>query len=119
MIQLTNLRVSLLLGVQLDDEALLDGEVDVIACGHCDDLCDHVVCVVLKPLGCGTGAVCLNIGLDLIKTAAALFQSNDHAGLYLIAGDVDLAAVYGEVAVADHLTCFGAAHCKGSVVVSN
>ena len=108
--------MSVLLRVQLDDEVLLDGEVDVITSRNTDDLCDLVVCIVLKPLGCGTRAVCLNICLDLFKTTAALFKGNNHAGLYLIAGDVDLAAVNGKMTVADHLASLRAAHCEAETV---
>ena len=108
--------MSVLLRVQLDDEVLLDGEVYVITSRNTNDLCDLVVCIVLKPLGCGTRAVCLNVCLDLFKTTAALFKGNNHAGLYLIAGDVDLAAVDGKMTVADHLASLRAAHREAETV---
>ena len=73
--QLTNLRVSLLLGVQLNDKVLFDGQVDVISCGSRSDLCLCFIHVILKPLGCRTECVRLNVSLDLLYTAAALLES--------------------------------------------
>ena len=49
MIQLTNLRVSVLLGVQLDDEALFDGQINVFSGRGGDNLANHVVLVKLQP----------------------------------------------------------------------
>ena len=95
MIQLTNLRVSVLLGVQLDDETLFDGQIDIFSGGNSDDFADHVVRVEVKPLGDDVVRVCLEIDLEALDAAAALFECDDHAGLHLIAGDVDLAAVDG------------------------
>ena len=70
--QLTNLRVYRLLGIQLDDEVLLDRQVDVLALRHGDDLGDHVRGVILQPLGGLTEGVGLHVGLDLFEAAAAL-----------------------------------------------
>ena len=98
------MRVCLLLGVQLDDETLFDGQINVLSGGNCDNFADHVVCVKLKPLGNHMVCVGLEVHLEALDAATGLLESDDHAGLHLIAGDVDLLAVDGKVAVVDHLT---------------
>ena len=115
MCQLTN-RTGVLLGVQLDDEVLLDRKVNIVALGHADDLGNHIVGIVLQPLRRLTEGIGFDAGLDLLQTAAAVLQRDDHARLHKIAGDVDLAAVYGEVAVRHELTRFRAAHGKAQTV---
>ncbi len=71
---------------------------------------------MLNPLRGGNGARCL-IGLDLLQTGCSLSLTvMTMPGLTWIAGDVDLAAVDGEVAVADQLTRLAAGHCKAQTV---
>ena len=64
--QLTNLRVSGLLGVQLDDETLFNGQINIFSGGNCDNFADHVVCVKLKPLGNYMVCVGLKVHLEAL-----------------------------------------------------
>ena len=59
-----------LLGVQLDDEVLLDRQVDILPDGEGHYLGREGVLIEVQPLGGGTGAVGLQIGLKLVKAAA-------------------------------------------------
>ena len=86
------MRVSLLLGIQLDDEVFLDRQINVIARGDGHDLANHAVGVVIQPLRCRTGSVGFDVGLDLVETLAGVLECNNHARLDQEAGDVDFAA---------------------------
>ena len=61
--QLTNMRVCRLLGIELDDEVLLDRHIYVFAGGHCDYLGYHVGGVILQPAGGLAEGVGLDVGL--------------------------------------------------------
>ena len=110
------MRVSLLLGIQLDDEVFLDRQINVIARGDGHDLANHAVGVVIQPLRRRTGSVGFDVGLDLVETLAGVLECNNHARLDQEAGDVDFAAIHGEVAVRHELARLGAAHRKAETV---
>ena len=70
----------MLLGVQLDDEVLFDGHVDVLSGGGGNDLADHVGGVKLQPLGDHVIGVGLQIVLEALDPTAGLLEGDDHAG---------------------------------------
>ena len=96
-IQLTNSRVYGLLGVQLDDEVLFDGQIDILSGGSGNNLANHIGGIEVEPLGDHVIGVGLEIELEALDAAAGLLQGDHHAGLDLVAGNVDLLAVDGEV----------------------
>ena len=100
------LRSNVLPRIQLDDEVLFDGQIDIFSRGERRYLCYHIVGVVLKPLRAGTESVGLDVCFYLLEAAAGILQADHHAGLDKEAGDVDLAAVDGEVSVGDKLAHF-------------
>ena len=71
-----------LLRIQLDDEMLLDGHIDIFSNRNSGDLGGHAVCVILNPLGNCTEAVVLNIVLYLLHRLTLVTQGNDHARLH-------------------------------------
>ena len=94
-------RVRGLLGVQLDDEVHSDIEVDIGLGRHSNDLALEGVLVTVQPLGGSNKSV---VFLQLLEESigSALFGNSDHVtGLHQVAGDVDPAAVDGEVAMVD------------------
>ena len=95
---------------------LLYRQIYVLAGGDSGHLRDHVGGIILKPLRGLTEGVGLHVGLYLFEAAAALTQGDDHARLHLEAGDVDLSAVHGEVAVVDQLAGLRAAHGEAEAV---
>ncbi len=106
----------MLLGVQLDDEVLLDGKVDILFKGNSNDLRAEGIRIVLKPLGSLAEGVGLDIVLYLIEALARILERYRHAGFNEERGDIDLAAVNGEMAVKDKLSCLGSGHSKAQSV---
>ena len=78
----------MLLGIQLDDEVLLDGQVDIALLGHAHDLGHQVVPVILQPLGRLTESIGFHILLQLLQVPAALGDGDHHAGLHQEGGDI-------------------------------
>ena len=95
---------------------LLYRQIYVLAGGDSGDLRYHVRGVIIQPLRRLTEGVGLHVGLYLLQAAAPLAQRHDHARLHLEAGDVDLAAVDGEVSVVHELTRLRTAHRKAETV---
>ena len=95
-----------LLGIELDDELLLELEVDILSCGKRYNLGEVICCIVLKPLGsygcCQTVAKCL----DLNAVLAGLLNSDNVTSLNKERRNSNLLAVKSEVCVENKLTSF-------------
>src|SRR5262245_13744957 len=92
-----------LLRIQLDDQLLLHGEVDLLACRDGADLCRHLGGVERQPLGHAAALHFFHRMDDRGVLAAALSHRHHVARLDRERRDVHLAAVHGEVAVAYEL----------------
>ena len=69
----------MLLGVQLDDEVLLNGQVDVLLLGYADDLGGGIVPIEVQPLGGLPEGVGLQILLELLQAPSSVrFLSMAH-----------------------------------------
>src|SRR5215210_450214 len=90
-----------LLGVELDDQRLLDGSVDLFSLGRFQDLAGEAVVVGLEPGGDRRGEI--GSVTDHLLRGASGGHGNHVPGLDLVARDVDAAAVDVEVAVPDEL----------------
>ena len=101
-----------LLGIELDDQLLVDLEVDVGSLRHSHDLGGQILVVRVDPLGLVDLRHFLSKGLELGALAALLLDSDHVAGLDEQRGDVDLLAVEGEVSMQNQLTSFLAAGCQ-------
>ncbi len=98
-----------LLGVQLNDEVLFNGIVDVVSLGKRYDLAAEEVLVLFKPLGSEHGSVlALSDSLEACCGTALLLDLDYVAYLDDVGGNVDLLAVYGEVSVVNELSCLTA-----------
>src|SRR5215211_4551139 len=93
----------LLLGVELDDELLLDGHLDLVPGGQAVDGQLGLAGVQLEPAGLGPAGLELDRLVHVQVLAHALLDLDDVARLDLVGGDVDLLAVDGHVRVADQL----------------
>ena len=94
----------LLLGVQLDDQVHCDVEVDVFLCRQSNDLTGKVILITVEPLGSSNKSIIFLQLLEEVVGNALLADSNDVADLHLEGGDVNAAAVDGEVTVVHQLT---------------
>src|ERR1017187_293566 len=104
-----------LLAVELDDELLVDGQVDVGAGGQGQYLARKVLAVDVQPLH-GTLAAGKVARLFEHNQLFRAFADRDLvANLALEGRDVDLAAVYLDVAVANQLARLTARHGVASV----
>jgi len=102
----------LLLGVELNDELLVEVKVNVISCRDSDHLSACCLCVEIEPLGsCGVSHV-LHKALDLLRRTALILESYNIANLENDGGDVCLLTVEGKVCVTNELTSFLTAACK-------
>ena len=97
----------LLLGVEVNDELLVDGLGDVGALREVDELAAHAGAVPFEPR-IVVGARGEGVGDDF-ERFAALADGDDVAFFQRIGGDIDDIAVDGDVAVGDELTGLGAA----------
>src|SRR3979409_607262 len=108
---------SCLLGIQLDDQLLVELYLNqIFAFGMGQDAAAKRIAVHFQPVGrrrvCGGVAGGQNGGVLL-----ALFASLDHiVDAYLERRDVDLAAIHGEVAMADKLAGLGAAGAESHAI---
>src|SRR6185437_3262332 len=91
----------LLLGVELDDELLVDRSVDVGALRLLQDLPREAVVVGLQPRGHGGDEI--GRVADHLLGRRARRDGDDVVGPNLVARDVHAAAVHVEMAVADEL----------------
>jgi len=98
--------ITLLLGVKLDDELLVEVEINVISCGDSDNLCTCSLYVYVKPLGSVIGCHCLHKALDLFRSAALVLECYYIANLENDGGDVCLLTVECEVCVTNELSSF-------------
>src|SRR5215207_1590689 len=93
----------LLLGVELDDELLLDGHLDLVPGWDAVDGQLGLAGVQLEPAGLGPAGLELDRLVHVQVLAHALLDLDDVARLDLVGGDVDLLAVDGHVRVPDQL----------------
>ena len=75
-----------LLGVQLDDEVLLDRQIDVLPDRESNYLRLEAVPVEVQPFGNQQRAVVFHAGLELVQAAALLPQGDNLARLDQIGG---------------------------------
>src|SRR5512133_789430 len=94
----------LLLGVELDDELLLDGHLDLVPGRDGRDGQLGLAGVQLEPARLGPAGLELDRLVHVQVLARALLHLDDVARLDLVGGDVDLPAVDGHVRVAHQLT---------------
>src|SRR2546423_8943669 len=100
--------------IELDDQAFLDGRVDLAALGPLENFSGQVVVVGLQPRSDRRGEVG-RIADDLLRRRAGR-NRDDVVRPDLVAGDVHAPAVYVEVAVADELPCLRARGCEAEPV---
>src|SRR5215208_2011451 len=93
----------LLLGVELDDELLLDGHLDLVPGRDGRDGQLGLTGLQLEPARLGPAGLELDRLVHVQVLAHALLDLDDVARLDLVGGDVDLLAVDGHVRVADQL----------------
>src|SRR5215208_6817951 len=93
----------LLLGVELDDELLLDGHLDLVTGRDAVDGQPGLAGVQLEPARLGPAGLELDRLVHVQVLAHALLDLDDIARLDLVGGDVDLPAVDGHVRVAHQL----------------
>ena len=106
-----------LLGVQLNDEVLLNRNVDLLAGGKTSDGALESILLALHPHGLQEhGRVLTQQALEALGGAAALCDLDHIAGLDEVGRNVDLLAVDGEVGVADELTGLTAGHRKAHAI---
>src|SRR5688500_14765689 len=98
---------SRLAAVELDDQLLLDGQLDVLAAGHAEHLARHVLGPQLEPIGDAAPARALDGGADEVVLAAPLLDDDGLALAGPVGGGGDLAPVDGDVAVAHQLARLG------------
>ena len=77
----------MLLGVQLDDEMLLNRQIDVFLLGNAHDLGGGVVPIEVQPLGGLPEGVGLQILLELLHALGLVPEGDDHAGLHQEGGE--------------------------------
>ena len=97
-----------LLGVQLDDEMHSDIEVDICLGGQSNNLTLEGVLITIQPLGGSNESI---VFLQLLEESVGggFLGNSDHiANLDQVAGDVDMVAVDGEVAVVHQLASLAA-----------
>src|ERR1700755_591888 len=90
-----------LLGVQLDDQLLLDRRRDLTALGVAQDLGGQGVMVGLQPSRDRRNQ--FRRAADRVGRAGGRFDRDDVLGTHLVRGNVDTAAVDQPVAVVDQL----------------
>src|SRR3954452_5622511 len=95
-------RIFRLLGVQLDDQLLLDRRRDLRALGIAQDLGGQRVVIGLQPGRNGRDQ--LGRPTDRVGGGRAQLDRDHVLGTYLVGGDVDAAPVDQPVSVADQLT---------------
>ena len=106
-----------LLGVQLNDEVLLNGNINFFAGGKANHGALEAVLIALHPGGDQEhGSVLTHQALEDLGRAAALRDLDHIAGLDEVGRNVDLLAVDGEVRMADELTGLTAGHRKAHAV---
>ena len=106
-----------LLGVQLNDEVLLNGNINFFAGGKANHGALEAVLIALHPGGDQEhGSVLTHQALEDLGRAAALRDLDHIAGLDEVGRNVDLLAVDGEVSMADELTGLTAGHRKAHAV---
>src|SRR5215212_8758673 len=93
----------LLLGVELDDELLLDGHLDLVPGRDGRDGQLGLAGVQLEPARLGPAGLELDRLVYVQVLAHTLLDLDDVARLDLVGGDVDLPAVDGHVRVPDQL----------------
>src|SRR5712664_3477685 len=98
----------LLLRVELDDQLLLDGHGDVVARRRRLHRALEPALVQVEPGGDAAAVHRLQRLVDADDLAGLLLHRDHVAHLHLVAGDVDLAVVDAEVAVAHQLAGLGA-----------
>src|SRR5262245_5775000 len=108
--------VTSLLGVQLDDELLLDGEIDVVPARHGEDLALHARGVDFQPLGHAAALDRVHRLLDQRVLGGTRGQLDDVVLLHLVGGNVELVAVHLHVAVAHQLARLGARAAEAKAV---
>ena len=115
-----NLFGSRLAGVKFDDELFVDDRIDLLACGDADDATAEVVFVDQEPIGNGNDLGKLDTAFGKAGGFFIAFDSDDITGLEIHGRDIGLAAIDGDMAVADHLTgtteCLGEAHFLNDIV---
>ena len=88
-----------LLGVQLDDELLLDLKVDVLTLRKLENTRIKLLSVEIQPLRDRMGAGGLYDRLELLVAAEIACNSNDVAGFEQHGRNVGLVPIYGEMTV--------------------
>src|SRR5262249_49867708 len=96
-----------LLRVQLDDQLLLDGQLDVVAFRQLDDGPGEALRREVEPSRHAARPGRFHRGLDLLVRAALLLDRDDVALAERVRRDRDLPAVHGAVAVPDELPGLG------------
>ena len=105
-------RLSGLLGVKLDDEMFLEGEVNIISARECSNLCYYLSLIKLNPLGSDVRIKGLNKSLELLGRTALFAKRNNVTCANDKGRNVYLLTVKTEVAVCYKLTSFLTAACK-------
>ena len=96
-----------LLGVQLDDEVLFNGIIDIVSLGKGNNLAAQEVLILFQPLGSDHRSVLTLCDCLESCCGAACFAYGDNvAYLYEVGRNVDLFAVHGKVSVVNQLSCF-------------
>ena len=105
-------RLSGLLGIKLDDEVLLEGEVNVVPLRKGSDLSHYLSLIKLDPLGSDVRIKGLDERLELLGRTALLTKSDNVTCTNDEGRNVYLLTVKTEVTVSYELTSFLTAVCK-------
>jgi hypothetical protein len=73
------MRVTVLLGVQLDDEMLFNGQINILSRGKSNNLCYHIGGVVFQPFGGLPKGISSTLALILSKFRLFFPYRNNHA----------------------------------------